>query len=304
VHTPWGEVLFYKDEQGLPYIDLEGSDQDAVMMLVQEQVGMKEFNKGKGMSLVQMVRGNYKGYTKKEVLQAKEVQRAQAMLGNPSEKDFKGMLSSNIIPTCPITRSNVTNARKIFGPDLASVHGKTVHWTPAPVVGDYVAIPREIVEANAAVTLAADVFFVDGTAFLMTVSRKVKFVMVEHVPMRMAKCLCKHLERVLLMYGRASFRVRTILMDGELEKIKNFMATVECNTTAAKEHVSKAERTIQMINEQTRGLITALPFRYIPRRMKIEFIYFKVLRLNTFLVKTGVSATYLLRKLLVRWWLP
>ncbi len=58
-------------------------------------------------------------------------------------------------------------------------------------MGDYVAIPQEVVEANTAVTLAADVFFVDGTAFLMTASRKIKFVTVEHVPVQTAKCLCK-----------------------------------------------------------------------------------------------------------------
>jgi hypothetical protein len=30
-----------------------------------------------------------------------------------------------------------------------------------------------------------------------------------------------------------------------------------------------------------------LPFTHIPRRMKIEFVYFTVLWLNAFLVKTG-----------------
>ena len=43
------------------------------------------------------------------------------------------------------------------------------------------------------------------------------------------------------MYGRAGFVVRTILMDREFEKIKSLMPSVECNTMAAKEHVSKAE---------------------------------------------------------------
>ncbi len=129
-------------------------------------------------------------------------------------------------------------------------------------------------EANTAVTLVADVFFVDGTAFLMTDSRKIKLDTAEHVPVQTAKCLCKHLRRVLLVYGRADFRVRTILMDGEFERIKNLMTTVECNTTAAKEHVSKAERTIRTIKDRTRGLITTLPICYIPRRVKIEFIYF------------------------------
>jgi hypothetical protein len=41
------------------------------------------------------------------------------------------------------------------------------------------------------------------------------------------------------VYWRTGFIVRTILMDGEFEKIKDVLPTVECNTTAAKEHVSK-----------------------------------------------------------------
>ncbi len=33
-------------------------------------------------------------------------------------------------------------------------------------------------------------------------------------------------------------------MDGEFEKMRDLIPCVECNTTAAKEHVSKAEQTI------------------------------------------------------------
>ncbi len=102
-------------------------------------------------------------------------------------------------------------------------------------------------------TLAADVFFVDGTPFLLTVVQRLKFVTAEHVPVRTATSLSsKHIKRVLEVYKRARFIVRTILMDGEFEKIKPLLPTVECNTTAAKEHVSKAERTIRMLKEQTR----------------------------------------------------
>ncbi len=75
---------------------------------------------------VQTVRGNYDGHTKRDVLQAKEVRHAQAMTGNPSEGDFKGMVSGNLIKNCPVTTTDITNARTIFGPDLASVRGKTV----------------------------------------------------------------------------------------------------------------------------------------------------------------------------------
>jgi hypothetical protein len=78
------------------------------------------------------------------------------------------------------------------------------------VVGDYVAVPRSLVDANKAITLAADVFFVDGTAFLLTVAQRIKFVTAEHLPVRTALRLSKHMKRVLNVYGRAGYRVRTI----------------------------------------------------------------------------------------------
>jgi hypothetical protein len=117
------------------------------------------------------------------------------------------------------------------------------------VVADYVEVPRLLVQNNKVVTMATEVFFVDGTAFLITVSRRIKFVTVEHLQVRTATNLCKHLDRVLQVYARAGFLVRTILMDREFEKVKDCLPNVECNTTAAKEHVSKAKRTIQTIKE-------------------------------------------------------
>ncbi len=161
--------------------------------------------------------------------------------------------------------------------------------TPTPVVADYVAVSRDLVDANKAITLAADVFFVDGTVFLLTVARRIKFVMAEHLPVRTAVSLRKHMKRVLDVYRRAGFRVRTISMDGKLEKLKPLMPSVECNTTAAKEHVSEAKRTIRTLKERTRGLLATLPFDNTPRRMKIEFVYFMVLWMNAFPVKSGVS---------------
>ncbi len=90
-------------------------------------------------------------------------------------------------------------------------------------------------------------------------------------------------------------------MDGEFEKLKNILPTVECNTTAAKEHVSEAEHSIRTVKERTRGLIGTLPFNDIPRQMKIEFVYFIMLWLNAFPVKTGVSLIYSPWELFVRW---
>jgi hypothetical protein len=54
-------------------------------------------------------------------------------------------------------------------------------------------------------------------------------------------------------------------MDGEFEKLKPLMPSVECNTTAAKEHVSEAERTIRTLKERVRGLLNTLPFENLHR---------------------------------------
>jgi hypothetical protein len=175
VHPPKGAVNFYKDKQGLPYIDLDGPGEEAAIMLLQHVQGKRNKAAGKSIetietALVQMVQGNYKGYTKKDILKAKEARRAQGMIGNPSKKDYKGMVSGNLITNCPITTSNISNTHAMFGPDLASIRGKTVRRTPAPVVADYVAVPCSLVETNKVITMAADVFFVDSIAFLLTTS--------------------------------------------------------------------------------------------------------------------------------------
>ena len=88
------------------------------------------------------------------------------------------------------------------------------------------------------ISKAADVFFVDGIAFLLTVPIKLKFVTVEHTTVRTAKSLVKHSKHMLQVYDRAGFTVRYIMMDGEFENVKELLPTIVCNTTATKEHVA------------------------------------------------------------------
>ncbi len=112
-----------------------------------------------------MVQGIYKRYTKDNILKAKQARQVQAMMGNPNKKDYKGVVSNHLILNFPVTHTDITNTHTIFGPDLPSIWWKTVKWAPAPVVADYVGVAWLIVERNKMVTLAADVFFVDGTVF-------------------------------------------------------------------------------------------------------------------------------------------
>ena len=82
--------------------------------------------------------------------------------------------------------------------------------------------------------------------------------------------------------------------------MKELLPTIVCNTTAAKEHIAEAERKIRVVKEWNRGVLNTLSFTYIPRRMKIKFIYFVTLWLNSFPVKSVVSETLSPREILLR----
>ena len=85
------------------------------------------------------------------------------------------MVSSNTIKNCLIDSTDVSNTCAIFGPDLASVRGKTVRRKPKSIVEEYITVPKELVSRHKFISIANDIFFVDGIAFLLTVAIKLKF---------------------------------------------------------------------------------------------------------------------------------
>lgn len=64
--------------------------------------------------------------------------------------------------------------------------GKWVRGRPETVQPEYVTIPEKLISINKYMTLAADVMFVSSSPFLVTLSRRVKYVTVQFVPRRTA----------------------------------------------------------------------------------------------------------------------
>ena len=186
------------------------------------------------------------GFSRKEVQRAALARIAQSKVAHPPDSKFKQMVSSPSFKNCPVTVNDVTNARAIFGPDLAGLAGRSTRRKPKRVVPEYMGIPRELYERHKYVTLTADVMFVNGIAFLVSLSRGIRMYTCEHVPNRKAKQLSRSLRRIINLYARGGFKVRTIMMDVEFEKVKDQegMELVDVNTTAAREHVGAIERGI------------------------------------------------------------
>jgi hypothetical protein len=75
---------------------------------------------------VTTVRQIYDGFTKKHIDQAATAQRLMRMIGSPSECNFQSLVHLNLLKDRPDTRTLTKNAHTIFGPDLATIRGKTV----------------------------------------------------------------------------------------------------------------------------------------------------------------------------------
>jgi hypothetical protein len=117
VIKPDKHVVFKESESGLYYHDT--TDQAFLMLNADKTV-------------IDTIKTNREGFTERDYERAKRAGKALALVGYPSPKDFKHMVSSNMIKNCPVNYTDVANATTIFGPDLATLKGKTVRITPPP----------------------------------------------------------------------------------------------------------------------------------------------------------------------------
>ncbi|KAL3810038.1 hypothetical protein ACHAXA_000207 [Cyclostephanos tholiformis] len=105
IHSDAGDIVVRNNKQGMPYLSLKELEGEVALCLVQ--------------NAVKTVRGQMEGFTKREVEEARAAREAQAMLGHPTDREFIGMVRSNMIANCNVTDSAIKNAHAIFGPNLA-----------------------------------------------------------------------------------------------------------------------------------------------------------------------------------------
>jgi hypothetical protein len=243
-------------------------------------------------AMVDTVKSNREGFTDRDYERAKRARKALELIGYPSPRDFKNMVSSNMIKNCPINPSDVTNAKKIFGPDLATLKGKTVLQTPPLVMMDYVQIPQEIVSLNRNVNLMINIMFVNGLPFMVSISWKINFTTVEYLLGRKQSQLVNSIKKIVNLYRTRGFTIYTALVDREFECLRSDLLELNLNTTADSERVPDVERQIRVLKERSRSIQSTLPFQAIPGRIIIELVYYVAFWFNAFPTSSGVSSTY------------
>ena len=95
--------------------------------------------------------------------------KSQARVGNPTEDDFIDMVNKGTLTNFPVTPVGFSNASHMFVPDISGVEIKTVQQKPDRVEVEDITITSDC-HCFVSVTLTADVMFINGVTFLITLS--------------------------------------------------------------------------------------------------------------------------------------
>ncbi len=94
------------------------------------------------------------------------------MTGHPTDAQFLKLVRNNSIKNWQVKPDHITNAQSIFGPSIAGVRGRTTRQKPETVEAAVGRILDDFHRLHKFVVLTANVIFVNGMAFLTTLSRK------------------------------------------------------------------------------------------------------------------------------------
>ena len=148
VATPRGVVEFCPTANGLQYVDFNTNPEADVLLVNASSPDHQDIPTQDHSVNVNTVCQNFEGFTKKQVKNAQRACRLMGMVASPSERKFQALIRLNMLKDCPVTNDDILNAHTIFGPDLASIRGKTVRRKPTHVPTTYVNVPWNLILLN------------------------------------------------------------------------------------------------------------------------------------------------------------
>ena len=249
----------------------------------------------KGRSDLATVRGNIEGFTKRQVERAQAARELYHKVGAPTITNLKALLRQNILANCPVTPEDVDLAEKIFGPDAATLKGRTTRSNPTPVKADYIDIPDELLENNRDLHLCIDVIHVNQIPLLTTVDTTIKYRSVSVLHGKSDDDFYEALDRVLRHYNKGGFNITTIHCDREFKSIMDRVSDgmdVTMNYANPGDHVPEIERNNRLLKERIRIAYHRLPYSKLPRAMVETLAMVVAFQLNIFPAKNGISKYY------------
>ena len=163
---------------------------------------------------VSTVADNEKKYHHREVAAAKTAGKIHRSLGRPAQKIFESAIFTNQFKNCPINVADVKRYFAIYGPDIASLQGKTVKRTSTPAKTLMpTSLPPSILQHHREITLCANNFFVQGIPFFHSISSKLQFLTATQLNNRSNSTLLKQFRTVQSLYAARGFVITDLRAD-------------------------------------------------------------------------------------------
>ena len=108
--------------------------------------------------------------------------------------------------------------------------------------------------------------------------------------------------KIVKLYTLGGFAVRTVIMDGEFEKIKPEVE-LDVNISAAREHVGEIERYHKTLKERCRCVLSDMrpigsdAYQYLHKQIVIRLVYFCIMMLNSVPAAKGISDRFAPREI-------
>jgi hypothetical protein len=224
-------------------------------------------------------------YSKQEVARADLSREIARRLGFESDSGLARVIRDSSIHNLPINLKDVTTAQHIYGPNIASLKGKSTEKKSINAPENRVNRHEEKLQA-----LILDIMYVNSEPYLITVSDPLNLTTVDHLPTyspsksKSSKVLEKSLGDQLRQYKGEGFHVHSVTCDNEsaLVSLKSVINSLgaKLSTTGVNSHsVAIVDRKIRFIKERIRSIIHGLPFPLPPSLMKY-CVYFATSRIN------------------------
>ena len=118
------------------------------------------------------------------------------------------VIDNNHIPNFPVTRYDIKAAETIHGPSLVGLKGKTVRRPEDHVQVEVTPLPSNIMEKYLNVTLSADIMFVNGVRFFMTIARHIQFATCKMISDARTNTLVTSVRQIQKTYSKRGFNIR------------------------------------------------------------------------------------------------
>jgi hypothetical protein len=238
----------------------------------------------------QTVKGESAHFSGIDSRKASKIRELQEILACPSDIDLANAVEINVIGNNPFMRRDIRIAKKIFGPDIPAMKGKTVkRKSKMPREDEITDLPPSIMKEYSDVHLSIDIMHVNGIKFLISCSKHIGLLQTYCVRKSNREAILNCILKMMQTYeSRSAFKDFIIEVDGAFECIKHELQAKPYNiilsTCDADRHVESVERQIRFLKERIRAVRLMMPYNKLPKLSTIEMVH-RVTRLINSLPK-------------------